>query len=97
MIAIANAGKHAVRAQNAQNIEVHLVFFRRACGNSRRLAYVVTGDLLPVFKEGGLQRSATEIRYIIISADDQPSDFFFVRADIGVDHEHGAQFVARCG
>ena len=73
-IAIANAGEHAVRAQNAQNIEVHLIFFliffRRACGNSRRLAHVVTGDLLPVFKEVGFQRSATEIRCLIISADD---------------------------
>ena len=89
-IALANAGEHAVCAQN---IEVHLIFFRRACGNSRRLAHVVTGDLLPVFKEIGLQRSATEIRCLIISADDQPADFFFVRADIGVDHEHGGQLL----
>ena len=95
-IAIANAGEHAVRARNAvraQNIEVHLIFFRRAWGNSRRLAHVVTGDLLPVFKEVGFQRSATEIRCLIISTDDQPADFCFVRADIGVDHEHGGQLL----
>ena len=110
-IVFANAGKHAVRAQNAQNIEVHLVVFRDLVflvlvflvfvflvrANGRRLAYVVTGDRLPVvFKAGGLQRSATEIRYIIISADDQPADFCFVRADIGVDHEHGGQLFG-CG
>ena len=92
-IAIANAGEHAVRAQRVQNIEVHLIFFRRAWGNSRRLAHVVTGDLLPVFKEVGFQRSATEIRCLIISTDDQPADFCFVRADIGVDHEHGGQLL----
>ena len=70
---------------------VFLVFVFLVRANGRRLAHVVTGDLLPVFKVGGLQRIAIEIRCIIISSDDQPSDFCFVRADIGVNHEHGGQ------
>ena len=89
----ANAGEHAVRAQN---IEVHLVVFL-ACGNGRRLAHVVTGDLHVAFKMGSVQPMVLELIRVLIVEVNLPADFCFVRADIGVDHEHGAQLVARCG
>ena len=90
----ANAGEHTVRAQN---IEVHLVVFQRAYGNSRRLAHVVTGDLHVAFKIGRLQLMALELIRVLIVEVNLPADFCFFRADIGVDHEHGVQPGGMCG